>query len=220
VSKNRFKHDLFVQFARVGKALSNANRLALLEFIAQGARSVEQLAKVSGLSIANASQHLRELRQAGLVTARKQGLRVYYELSGDDVIELLDVVRRVAEDRIAEVQKLVRTYLTTKDALEPIAARELLGRVRKGLVTVLDVRPSEEYQAGHLPGAVNIPLAEIEGRLGKLPKNKEIVAYCRGPYCVLAFEAVKLLRQRGFKARRLQAGLPEWRTAGLPVETI
>ncbi len=220
MSKNRFKHDLFVQFARVGKALSNANRLALLEFIAQGARSVEQLAKVSGLSIANASQHLRELRQAGLVTARKQGLRVYYELSGDDVIELLDVVRRVAEDRIAEVQKLVRTYLTTKDALEPIAARELLGRVRKGLVTVLDVRPSEEYQAGHLPGAVNIPLAEIEGRLGKLPKNKEIVAYCRGPYCVLAFEAVKLLRQRGFKARRLQAGLPEWRTAGLPVETI
>lgn len=220
MSKNRFKHDLFVQFARVGKALSNANRLALLEFVAQGARSVEQLAKVSGLSIANASQHLQELRQAGLVTARKEGLRVYYELSGDDVIELLDVVRRVAEDRIAEVQKLVRTYLTTKDALEPIAAKELLGRVRKGLVTVLDVRPSEEYQAGHLPGAVNIPLAEIEGRLGKLPKNKEIVAYCRGPYCVLAFEAVKLLRERGFKARRLQAGLPEWRTAGLPVETI
>ncbi len=220
MSKNRFKHDLFVQFARVGKALSNANRLALLEFVAQGARSVEQLAKVSGLSIANASQHLRELRQAGLVTARKEGLRVYYELSGDDVIELLDVIRRVAEDRIADVQKLVRTYLTTKDGLEPIAAKELLGRMRKGLVTVLDVRPSEEYQAGHLPGAVNIPLSEIEGRLGKLPKNKEIVAYCRGPYCVLAFEAVKLLRERGFKARRLQAGLPEWRTAGLPVETI
>lgn len=220
MSKNRFKHDLFVQFARVGKALSNANRLALLEFVAQGARSVEQLAKVSGLSIANASQHLQELRQAGLVTARKEGLRVYYELSGDDIIELLDVVRRVAEDRIAEVQKLVRTYLTTKDALEPIAAKELLGRVRKGLVTVLDVRPSEEYQAGHLPGAVNIPLSELEGRLGKLPKNKEIVAYCRGPYCVLAFEAVKLLRERGFKARRLKAGLPEWRTAGFPVKTI
>ena len=220
MSKNRFKHDLFEQFARVGKALSNANRLALLELVAQGARSVEQLAKVSGLSMANASQHLQELRQAGLVTARKEGLRVYYELSGDDVIELLDVIRRVAEDRIAEVQRLVRTYLTTKDALEPIAARELLGRVRKGLVTVLDVRPSEEYQAGHLPGAVNIPLSEIEGRLGKLPKNKEIVAYCRGPYCVLAFEAVKLLRERGFKARRLEAGLPEWRTKGLPVETI
>jgi rhodanese-related sulfurtransferase/DNA-binding transcriptional ArsR family regulator len=220
VSKNRFKHDLFVQFARVGKALSNANRLALLELVAQGARSVEQLAKVSGLSVANASQHLQELRQAGLVTARKEGLRVYYELSGDDIIELLDIIRRVAEDRIAEVQKLVRTYLTTKDALEPIAAKELLGRVRKGLVTVLDVRPSEEYRAGHLPGAVNIPLSEIEGRLSKLPKNKEVVAYCRGPYCVLAFEAVKLLRERGFKARRLEAGLPEWRTKGLPVETI
>jgi len=220
VSKNQFKHDLFVQFARVGKALSNANRLALLEFVAQGARSVEQLAKVSGLSIANASQHLQELRQAGLVTARKEGLRVYYELSGGDVIELLDIIRRVAEDRIAEVQKLVRTYLTTKDALEPIAAKELLGRVRNGLVTVLDVRPSEEYQAGHLPGALNIPLSELEGRLRKLPKTKEIVAYCRGPYCVLAFEAVKLLRERGFNARRLEAGLPEWRTAGFPVETI
>ena len=220
MSKNQFKHDLFVQFARVGKALSNANRLALLEFVAQGARSVEQLAKVSGLSIANASQHLQELRQAGLVTARKEGLRVYYELSGGDVIELLDIIRRVAEDRIAEVQKLVRTYLTTKDALEPIAAKELLGRVRNGLVTVLDVRPSEEYQAGHLPGALNIPLSELEGRLRKLPKTKEIVAYCRGPYCVLAFEAVKLLRERGFNARRLEAGLPEWRTAGFPVETI
>ena len=220
MSRSRFKHDLFVQFARVGKALSNANRLALLEFVAQGARSVEQLAKVSGLSIANASQHLQELRQAGLVTARKEGLRVYYELSGDDVIELLDAIRRVAEDRIAEVQKLVRTYLTTKDALEPIAAKELLGRVRKGLVTVLDVRPSEEYQAGHLPGAVNIPLSALEGGLSKLPKSKEVVAYCRGPYCVLAFEAVKLLRERGFKARRLEAGLPEWRTKGLPVETV
>ena len=218
MSRNRFKHDLFVQFARVGKALSNANRLALLEFVAQGARSVEQLAKVSGLSMANASQHLQELRQAGLVTARKEGLRVYYELSGDDVIELLDVIRRLAEDRIAEVQKLVRTYLTTKDALEPIAARELLGRVRKGLVTVLDVRPSEEYQAGHLPGAVNIPLAEIEGRLSKLPKNKEVVAYCRGPYCVLAFEAVAQLRRKGLKARRLVDGFPEWRSRGLPIE--
>ena len=220
MSKNRFKHDLFVQFARVGKALSNANRLALLEFVAQGARSVEQLAKVSGLSVANASQHLQELRQAGLVTARKEGLRVYYELSGDDVVELLEVVRRVADHRIAEVRKLVGAYLTAKDDLEPVAAKELLSRVRKGLVTVLDVRPPEEYQAGHLPGAVNIPLSELEGRLSKLPKRKEVVAYCRGPYCVLAFEAVKLLREHGFKAHRLEAGLPEWRTKGFPVETV
>jgi len=220
VSRNSFKHDLFAQFARIGKALSNANRLALVEFIAQGARSVEQLAKISGLSVANASQHLQELRQAGLVTARKEGLRVYYELSGDDVVELLDVVRRVADHRIAEVQKLVGAYLTAKDDLEPIAAKELLGRARKGLVTVLDVRPCEEYQAGHLPGAVNIPLSELESRLSKLPKSKEVVAYCRGPYCVLAFEAVELLRKRGFKARRLEAGLPEWRTKGFPVETV
>ena len=220
MSRNSFKHDLFVQFARIGKALSNANRLALVEFIAQGARSVEQLAKISGLSVANASQHLQELRQAGLVTARKEGLRVYYELSGDDVVELLDIVRRVADHRIAEVQKLVGAYLTAKDDLEPIAAKELLGRARKGLVTVLDVRPCEEYQAGHLPGAVNIPLSELESRLSKLPKSKEVVAYCRGPYCVLAFEAVELLRKRGFKARRLEAGLPEWRTKGFPVETV
>ena len=220
MSRNSFKHDLFAQFARIGKALSNANRLALVEFIAQGARSVEQLAKISGLSVANASQHLQELRQAGLVTARKEGLRVYYELAGDDVVELLDIIRRVADHRIAEVQKLVGAYLTAKDDLEPIAAKELLGRARKGLVTVLDVRPCEEYQAGHLPGAVNIPLSELEGRLSKLPKSREVVAYCRGPYCVLAFEAVKLLRKRGFKARRLEAGLPEWRTKGFPVETV
>jgi rhodanese-related sulfurtransferase/DNA-binding transcriptional ArsR family regulator len=220
VSKSRLKHDLFAQFARVGKALGNANRLELVEFIAQGARSVEQLAKISGLSVANASQHLQELRQAGLVTSRKEGLRVYYELSGDDVIDLLDLVRRVADHRIAEVQKLVGIYLTAKDELEPVAAKDLLGRVRKGLVTVLDVRPPEEYQAGHLPGAVNIPLSELIGRLSKLPKTKEVIAYCRGPYCVLAFEAVKLLRERGFKARRLEAGLPEWRTKGLPVETV
>ena len=219
MSRNRFKHDLFVQFARVGKALSNANRLALVEFIAQGARSVEQLAKISGLSVANASQHLQELRQAGLVTARKEGLRVYYELSGDDVVELLDIVRRVADHRIAEVQKLVGTYLTAKDDLEPVAAKELLGRVRKGLITVLDVRPPEEYQAGHLPGAVNIPLSELEGRLSKLPKSKEVVAYCRGPYCMLSADAVQALSRRGFRARRLEDGVLEWRAAGLKVVT-
>lgn len=218
MSRSGFKHELFVQFARIGKALGNANRLELLEFIAQGARSVEALAKVSGLSVANASQHLQELRQVGLVTARKEGLRVYYELSGDDVIELLDVIRRTAERRIAEVEKLVGTYLDAKDDLEPIEARELLARARKGLVTVLDVRPAEEYEAGHLPGAVNIPLSDLESRLGKLPKNKEIIAYCRGPYCVLAFEAVARLRKKGLRARRLEAGFPEWKVAGLPIE--
>lgn len=213
-----FKHELYSQFARIGKVLSNSNRLELLELAAQGPRSVEALAQAAGLSIANASQHLQALRHAGLVTARKEGLRVYYEVSGSDVIELLDVVRRVSQQRIAEVQKLVGTYLTTRDALEPVPAKELLGRVRKGLVTVLDVRPVEEYRAGHLPGAVNVPLSELESRLNRLPKRREIVAYCRGPYCVLAFEAVARLRARGYKARRLEAGFPEWKVAGFPVE--
>lgn len=218
VAKTGFKHELFLQFARVGKALANANRLELLEYIAQGARSVEELARVSGLSVANASQHLRELRQAGLVRSRKEGLRVYYELSGDDVIGLLDVLRAVAERSIAEVQKLVDTYLTAKDDLEPVEAEELLGRVRKNLVTVVDVRPREEFLAGHLPGAVNIPLSRLESQLSSLPKSREIVAYCRGPYCVLAFEAVARLRKKGWKARRLADGYPEWRLRGLPVE--
>ena len=218
MSKSGFKHELFTQFARMGKVLGNANRLELLELIAQGARSVEDLATASGLSFANTSQHLQELRQAGLVSARKDGLRVYYALSGDDVVELLDVVRRVSENRIADVQKLVHTYLASKDDLEPIPATELLTRVRKGLVTVLDVRPPEEYQAGHVAGAVNVPLSQLESRLGKLPKNKEIVAYCRGPYCILAFEAVARLRAKGYKAVRLEAGFPEWKVAGFPVE--
>ena len=219
MARDGFKQDLFAQIARVGKALGNANRLELLEHLAQGERGVEQLAAVSGLSVANTSQHLQALRRLGLVSARKEGLRVFYALSGDDVVALLDTVRRVAEDRIAEVQRLVGTYLTTRDALEPIAAKELLGRARKGLVTVLDVRPEEEYEAGHLPGAINIPLAKLAGRLNRLPKDKEIVAYCRGPYCVLAFEAVARLRKKGLQARRLEDGYPEWRMRGLPVET-
>lgn len=218
MSRSGFKRDLFGQFARVGKALSNANRLELLEFVAQGARSVDDLARVCGLSVANASQHLQELRQAGLVSARKEGLRVFYAISGDDVIGLLYMLRQVAEGRIAEVEKLVGTYLTTKDDLEPIPAGELLERVRKGLVTVLDVRPPEEFAAGHVAGAINVPLADLEGRLSRLPKDREVVAYCRGPYCVLAFEAVARLRQKGLKARRMENGFPEWKAAGFPVE--
>ncbi len=218
MSTGSFKQDLFAQFARVGKALSNANRLELLEFLAQGERSVEALARVSGLSVANTSQHLQQLRQAGLVTCRKDGLRVYYSLSGDDVVALLDALRAVAERHLAEVDKLVNTYLTVKDSLEPVPAQELLERARQGLVTVIDVRPPEEYAAGHLPGAVNIPLAELEHRLHELDPGQEIVAYCRGPHCVLAFDAVARLRERGLRARRLENGYPEWKLAGLPVE--
>lgn len=217
--ESNFKQDLFSQFARVGKALSNGNRLELLEFLAQGERGVEALSKVAGLSVANTSQHLQQLRQAGLVTTRKEGQHVYYSLSGEDVVRLLECLRRVAEAHVAEVDRLVNTYLNVKDNLEPVPAAELLNRARDGLVTVIDVRPPEEYAAGHLPGAINIPLAELEKHLADLPRDAEVVAYCRGPYCVLAYEAVARLRDKGYTARRLEDGFPEWKQAGLPVET-
>lgn len=215
---HNLKHELFAQFARVGKALSNANRLELLEYLAQGERGVEALAKVSGLTLANTSQHLQQLRQAGLVIARKEGQYVYYRLAGDEIVVLLDTLRKVAGKNLADVERLITSYLTVKDGLEPVPAKELLARVRKGLVTVIDVRPPEEYAAGHLPGAVNIPLAELEKHLDEFRPNQEIVAYCRGPHCVLAFDAVARLRGKGFKARRLEDGYPEWKAEGLPVE--
>ena len=218
MSSGSFKHDLFTQFAVVGKALSNGNRLELLEFLAQGERSVENLAAVSGLTVANTSRHLQQLRQAGLILNRKVGLKVFYRISGDDVIELLDVLRNVTERHVADVERLVNTYLTVKDSLEPIPRDELLARVRDDLVTVIDVRPAEEFAAGHVPGATNIPLSELEKHLDLFDPDEEIVAYCRGPHCVLAFDAVAKLRAKGFKARRLQDGYPEWKTAGLPVE--
>ncbi|MDH3887747.1 MAG: rhodanese-like domain-containing protein, partial [Gammaproteobacteria bacterium] len=163
--------------------------------------------------------HLQQLRQAGLVSCRKEGLKVFYSLSGDDVIELFDALRGVAGRHVAEVEKLVNTYLTVKDELEPVPRQELLERVRNGLVTVLDVRPPQEYAAGHVPGAVNVPLSELEQHIKDLNPKQEIVAYCRGPHCVLAFDAVASLREKGLKARRLEDGYPEWKTAGLPVET-
>ena len=213
-----FKHTLFDQFARIGKALSHANRLELLEFLAQGERSVDGLAKASGLSTANTSQHLQQLRQAGLVTTRRDGQTIFYRVSDTDVLELVDRLRRVAERHLAEVEQLVNRYLTVKDDLEPLPAGELLSRVRAGLVTVIDVRPPEEYQAGHVSGAINVPLDELETRLREFDQDKEVIAYCRGPYCVLAFEAVARLRDKGVPARRLQDGFPEWQLAGLPVD--
>jgi rhodanese-related sulfurtransferase/DNA-binding transcriptional ArsR family regulator len=219
MSSTHFKHELFDQFARVAKALAHGNRLELLEYVAQGERSVEALAAVSGLTVANTSKHLQQLRQAGLVESRKLGLNVLYRLGGDDVLVLIECLRGVAQHRLAEVERLINTYLTVKDSLEPVPARELLERARQGLVTVLDVRPAEEYAAGHLPGAINIPLAELEARLGSLDAHKEVIAYCRGPHCVLAFDAVARLRAQGRRARRLEGGFPEWQRAGLPVET-
>jgi rhodanese-related sulfurtransferase/DNA-binding transcriptional ArsR family regulator len=219
MSSGNFKQDVYAQLARVGKALGHANRLELLEFVAQGPRSVEELANMARLSVANASKHLQELRQAGLVRARKEGLRVFYEVAGPDVVDLLAALREVAETRLAEVDQLLRTYVTARDDLEPIPGPELLKRARMGLVTVLDVRPPEEYKAGHLPGAINVPLEDIARHIKQLPKTREVIAYCRGPYCLLSVDAVALLRKKGFKARRLEDGFPEWKAAGLPVES-
>ena len=201
-----------------GKALSNGTRLERLEFRAQGERSVDDLATVSGLTVANTSRHLQQLRQAGLILNRKQGLKVFYRISDDDVIELLNALRNVAGRHVADVEKLVNTYLTVKDNLEPVPRDELLSRVQDDLVTVIDVRPAEEYAAGHIPGAANIPLSELEKHLDQFDPEQEIVAYCRGPHCVLAFDAVARLREKGYMARRLQDGFPEWKSAGLPVK--
>jgi len=218
MSSSNFKHDLFTQFAVIGKALSNGNRLELLEFLAQGERSVEDLATISGLTVANTSRHLQQLRQAGLILNRKEGLKVFYRISDDDVIELLNALRNVAGRHVADVERLVNTYLTVKDNLEPVPRDELLARVQDDLVTVIDVRPAEEYAAGHITGAANIPLSELEKHLDQFDPEQEIVAYCRGPHCILAFDAVARLREKGYMARRLQDGYPEWKSAGLPVK--
>jgi rhodanese-related sulfurtransferase len=212
------KREVFAGLARVGTALSSPTRIEYLELLAQAERSVEQLATLTGTSVANTSQHLQKLRQAGLVVGRKEGLYVFYRLAGDEVVGLLSAISRVGETYVADVERIVRLYFAHKDELEPVPARELLARARKGLVAVLDVRPPEEYAAGHLPGAINIPLHELKKRLKDLPKRKEVIAYCRGPYCLMSFDAVALLRSAGIKARRLEAGLPEWRHAGLPIE--
>jgi len=217
-SNEALKSALYQQLARVGLALGNAGRLQILEFVAQGERSVDALAAMTGLSVANTSKHLQALRLAGLVAARKDGLRVYYSVAGDDVVALISAVRAVAEHRVADVEKLLQVWLAHRDELEPVPAREVLRRAREGLVTVLDVRPEEEYASGHVPGAINVPIEKLEGYLSKLSKRKEVIAYCRGPYCLMSFEAVEKLRRRGFKAKRLENGYPEWRAAGLPVE--
>jgi rhodanese-related sulfurtransferase/DNA-binding transcriptional ArsR family regulator len=218
MSTEHFKQDVHAQLARVGKALSHGNRLELLDFVAQGPRSVDELAAMTRLSVANASKHLQELRRAGLVRARKEGLRVFYELAGPDVVDLIAALGLVAETRLAEMTHLVRTYITARDELEPIPAAELIKRSKQGLVTVLDVRPAKEFAAGHLPGAINVEVEDLGKHLKKLPKGREVIAYCRGPYCLLSVDAVTMLRTKGYKARRLEDGFPEWKASGLPVE--
>ncbi len=217
MSTSNPKLALFTQFAAVAKSLAHAHRLELLEQLAQGERSVEVLAQRTGLSVANASQHLQQLRRAGIVAARRQGKFVFYTLADDAVLDLLSALRRIAERNIAEVERVIRRYFSNRDSMQPVSREELLEKSRAGVVTVLDVRPPDEFALGHLPGAVNIPLRELEARLAELDPALEIVAYCRGAYCVLSFEAVAALRARGFTVRRLEDGFPEWRAAGLPV---
>jgi rhodanese-related sulfurtransferase len=213
------KREVFEQLARIGAALSSGVRLELLELLAQGERSVDQLSALTGATVANASQHLQKLKQAGLILARKQGQFVFYRIAGDEVIGMLSALSRVGETHVAEVERIVRMYFFSKDDFEPVAPKDLLDRALRGLVTVLDVRPAEEFASGHVPGALNIPVEQLARRLRDLPKGKEVIAYCRGPFCLMSFEAVQLLRKKGIKARRLQDGMPEWRTAGLPVES-
>jgi ArsR family transcriptional regulator len=218
MSSQNPKREIFEQFALVAKTLGHADRLDILEHLGQGERSVDALAQRAGLSTANASQHLQQLRRAGLVASRRDGKFVLYRIADDAVVSLLAALRQVAEHGLAEVERIVRSYFAGRDSMEPVSREELLDRTRAGLVTVLDVRPADEFAAGHLPGAVNIPLIELETRMAELDPAHEIVAYCRGAYCVLSFEAVAALRARGFKVRRLEDGLPEWKACGLPVE--
>lgn len=212
------KQALFAQFALIAKVLGHAHRLELLEQLGQGERSVEILAGKAGLSIANASQHLQQLRRAGLVATRREGKFVHYRLADDAVLDLLAALGTIAEHNLAEVQQVMRRYFHDRDSLEPVSRLELRKRLHTGTVTVLDVRPADEFALGHLPNAINIPLKGLEAQLSKLDPSQEIVAYCRGPYCVLSYEAVAALRMRGFKVRRLEDGFPEWRAAGLPID--
>jgi rhodanese-related sulfurtransferase/DNA-binding transcriptional ArsR family regulator len=213
-----FKTEINDQFARIAKAIANSHRLELVDLMAQGERSVEELAKETALSVANASQHLQALREAHLVTARKEGLRVYYRLSDPAVYQLVQVIRELAERQLAEVERIVNTYLRERTSMEPVTLNELLSRLHEPGLVILDVRPALEYTQGHIAGARSIPIDELESRLNELPREQEIVAYCRGAYCVFADEAVELLAARGYQARRMQQGYPDWTLAQLPTE--
>lgn len=211
------KDGLYEQFSRIGKAVANPKRIELLDLLCQGERSVEVLASAAAMGVTNTSAHLKVLREARLVTTRRDGTRVFYRLADEEVCSFFLALRNLASQRFAEVELVMRNYFEERDQLEPIGRSELLARARKGDVIVLDVRPGEEYAAGHIPGALSVPLRELRGKLSSLPQDIEIVAYCRGPYCVLAPQALELLHAHGLRARRLEDGLPEWRYAGFPV---
>lgn len=213
------KLQLFTAFAGVARALGNPHRLDLLEHLAQGERNVETLAAKAGITLANTSQHLQALRRQGLVEAERRGKQIVYRLAAEDVVDLLAALRRVSEQRSPDARQVIDDYFLTRDGLEAVTIPDLLRRAAEGRVIVIDVRPTDEFASGHLPGAVNVPLHDLQARLGELPPDLEVVAYCRGPWCVLSFEAVAWLRTQGRTARRLDGGLPEWRRAGLQVAT-
>lgn len=214
----RFKDSIYEQFSRLGKAISAPKRLELLDLLCQGRRTVESLAGEASISVANASQHLQVLRAARLVESEKKGLYVEYRLANDEVCKFFLALRGLAESRLAEVEQVTRAFFEQRDAMEALEGDELLRRVKSGEVTVVDVRPVEEYRSGHIPGALSVPVAELRARLKELPRGREVVAYCRGPYCVMAVEAVELLRKKGFKAWRMEQGVADFRARGWRVE--
>ena len=217
-SSRQFKDAIYEQLARIGKSLGSGPRLEILDILCQGPRTVEMLAKQVGQSVANTSHHLQVLRRARLVEAEKEGVHVTYRLADEEVCTFFRALRGLAESRLLEIEQVTREFLQARGGMEPVDRDALVARVRSGAVTLLDVRPEEEFRAGHLPGAVSVPLGDLERRLAELPRDRDVVAYCRGPYCVLAVEAVELLRARGFEAIRMEEGVPDWRARGLPVE--
>lgn len=214
------KRALFTELAAVAQALAHEHRLELLELLAQGEQSVDVLAQRTGLSIANASQHLQQLRRINVATARRDGRFVFYRLADDRIVHLIELLRQVSEQQVADVPRLIAAHLAPLDDLTPMSAADLMAALASGTVRVLDVRPEDEYRQGHVPGAVNVPPGRLEAHLVELSHDTPIVAYCRGPYCVFSFEAVARLRELGYNVRRLEAGLPQWRAAGLPVERV
>ena len=218
VTPREVKDALYDQFGRTAKAVASPKRIELLELLAQAERSVEHLARATGMEVGNTSAHLQVLGRVRLVTSRRRGKQVLYRLADDGVLSFLGALRELSQARLPEVEQVAREYFAPRDDLRPVSAGELLDRLERRDAVVIDVRPSDEYGAGHIPGAVSLPLADLEFGLAGLPLDKEIVAYCRGPYCVLAPQAIDILRRAGFQARRLAEGFPEWRLAGLPVE--
>jgi len=217
MSHRDFKDPLYEQFARIGHAVASPKRIELLDLLSQGEKTVEQLSDQSATPVKNTSAHLRVLRQARLVETRRSGTFVYYRLAGDDVFRFVRDLESLGRSRLAEVEQVANLYIDGRDELEPVSIKELRRRMREGDITVIDVRPEEEYLAGHIPGALSIPVAQLKRRLGEIPKSNDVVAYCRGPYCVYSVEAVGILREHGYHALRANEGLPDWRASGLPI---